>query len=145
MNRFDKAINIIDQCKKMTKKNIQGHNFAGRYLKVFFEDFVKNPTSLFDELSPLLGPNNEAVTADILSDLNIPRHVSTDAPDGIWTKLYEEILPKGAATETTEIGRYLNLASESASDDAFRMLQHLSEEYEAERAGGKGNCFIRLG
>lgn len=145
MNRFDKAINLIDQCKKMTKKNIEGHNFTGRYLKVFFEDFVRDPTSLFDELNPRLGSNDEAVTTDILSDLNIPRHLSTDAPDGIWTKLYQETLPKGAASETTEMDRYFNLVSESASDDAFRRLQHLSEEYEAERAGAKDKCFIRRG
>ena len=145
MNSYDKAINIIDQCKHMTKANIEGHQFTGRYFKVFFEDFVRDPTSLFNELDPLLGLNDEAVTARILSDLKIPRQVSSDAPDGIWTKLYNETLPKSTATEVSEMKRYLDLASESATAEAFRRLQHLSEEYEAERAGTKDKCFIRYG
>lgn len=128
---MDKCIYSIENLFRLRRDRISSMSKEdlNRYLEIPFERYVVQPELYIDKISRELSVERMAGFDDVMKSQKLPRVVSSDAPNSIWTEKYGEIRPEIGSNDQIELDRCRAFVKEYATSTALRRLDHMSEEY----------------
>jgi hypothetical protein len=130
-SNMDKCIYSIENLFRLRKNRISSmsQEELDRYLEIPFEHYVLNPNLYIDKICTILSTKRMTGFDQVMRDQKLPRKVTSDSPNSIWTEKYGEIRPEIGSNDQIEHERCRAFAKEHASTSALKRLDLISYEY----------------
>lgn len=132
-NKMDRVIYTIDWLTQRAEQSRTslGDGASSQVLVVPFERFVVEPGPYLEQIGNILGATTTKATAKTLRKQKVPRSLSTAGRDLPVYRRYDWNPPVKGSSETTELQDRWDFAAREATEDGMRMLERMSEAYEA--------------
>ncbi len=133
-SNMDKCIYSIENLFRLRRNRLSSMTPSelDRYLEIPFEHYVLNPSLYIDKISAMLSTRRMDGFDEVMRAQKLPRSITSDSPNSIWTEKYGEIRPEIGSNDQIEYERCRAFAKEHASNSALRRLDLMSQEYARE-------------
>ena len=132
-NSMEKAIYAIDRVTQATNSMRKAWQDDKKLsiITIPFEKFVLDPWPYMNEIEDNVGTKMNKHTYKMLKKQNVPRKVIADSPP---LKIYKRCgwVPPSEGSEAAELEKRRTIVAENISDEALKVMDRLSEEYEKE-------------
>ena len=144
-NDMEKTIYAIDALTRLTegKKKMFREKYQASIVTIPFEPFVLGPETYMEQMTAAIGTAATPATARMLKKQNVPRK---RIADGIALPIYKRCgwTPPQGDSEEKDLELRWDMAAQSASKEALRVLDAVCTAYEERYLGGRKD-YIRKG